>query len=151
VKILDVNVLVYAFRADAERHQDYRRWVQALVDTEAAFGAVEQALAGFIRVTTHPRIFRQPSRLEEALEFVDVLLKHPGCRVVRPSVGHWALFSRLCRRARAKGNLVGDAWFAALAIEAGGTWVTTDRDFSRFPGLRWRHPLEDESDIENPH
>jgi uncharacterized protein len=150
LNLLDVNVLVYAFRADAERHADYRRWLMDVVDGEAAFGVAEQALAGMVRVSTHPKVFREPSRTEDALAFVDALLAHPSCRVVRPTPAHWSLFAALCRRSKAKGNLVSDAWLAALAIESGCTWITTDRDFSRFPGLRWRHPLDDERDTENP-
>ena len=150
MNLLDVNVLVYAFRADAERHKEYRRWLLGLVNGESAFGLAEQALAGLVRVSTHPKVFRQPSRTDEALAFVDALLVHPSCRVVRPTPAHWSLFATLCRRGNAKGNLVSDAWFAALAIESGCAWVTTDRDYSRFPGLRWRHPLDDEREIENP-
>ena len=150
MKLLDVNVLVYSFRSDAERHAEYRNWLLELINGEAAFGVAEQALAGLVRVTTHPKVFRVPSRLEEALAFAEALMAHPACRVVRPSAGHWPLFSSLCRRSKAKGNLITDAWFAALAVESGCTWVTTDRDFSRFPSLRWRHPLDHEQDIENP-
>ncbi len=148
MKLLDVNVLVYAFRRDAERHEEYRRWLLDVMG-EAAFGLSEQALAGLVRVATHPKVFREPSRVDEALAFADALLAQPACRIVRPSPGHWTLFATLCRKSRAKGNLVADAWFAALAMESGCTWITTDRDFARFPGLRWRHPLDHERDIEN--
>jgi uncharacterized protein len=146
----DVNVLVYAFREDAERHAEYHRWLRHMTRTEPAFALSEQVLSAFVRVTTHPRIFRDPSRLEDALAFAESLLGQPSCRVVRPSPGHWALFSRLCRQARAKSNLIADAWFAALAMDAGCTWITTDRDYTRFPGLRWRHPLDHAHDITNP-
>jgi predicted nucleic acid-binding protein len=47
----------------------------------------------------------------------------------------------MCRQVAVKGNLVPDAYLAALAIESGAEWNTPDRDYSRFPGLRWRHPL----------
>lgn len=70
--------------------------------------------------------------------------------MLHPSPDHWSLFVDLCTRTEARGNLVPDAWFAALAIESGCTWVTTDRDFARFPGLRWQHPLEHPEPIENP-
>jgi uncharacterized protein len=150
LKLFDVNVLVYAFRNDAERHEEYRAWLLAALRADVAFGLAEPALAGLIRITTHPKIFREPSRLDDALGFIDRLLTHPACRVVRPSPGHWSLFVRLCRTAQAKGNLVTDAWFAALAMESGCTWVTTDRDFARFPGLTWRHPLDQARDIQNP-
>lgn len=150
MNLLDVNVLVYAFRADAERHAEYRTWLLDVLDGEAAFAVAEHALLGMVRVSTHPKVFRSPSRVEDALAFVEALRTHPSCRVVAPTAAHWSLFAKLCHRSNAKGNLVSDAWLAALAIESGCTWITTDRDYARFPALRWRHPLDDEREIENP-
>jgi toxin-antitoxin system PIN domain toxin len=98
-------------------------------------------LAGFLRVVTHPRVFATPSPLEDALDFVARLRAQPGCVVLAPGPRHWEVFTRLCRVAGAKGNLVPDAYLAALAIETGSEWITTDRDYARFAGLRWRHPL----------
>jgi toxin-antitoxin system PIN domain toxin len=146
----DVNVLVYAFRRDSERHAEYRAWLLDLLNADSAFGLSEQVLAGVIRISTHSRIFEGPSTLAEASRFTETLRDHPRCRIVRPSPSHWPLFLRLCQQAGARGNLVTDAWFAALAIESGCTWISSDRDYARFPGLRWRHPLDHEADIENP-
>jgi toxin-antitoxin system PIN domain toxin len=100
-------------------------------------------LSGFVRVVMHPRIFIPPSSLEEALAFVGELRDRPNCVILAPGPRHWDLFVRLCRTAGAKGNLVPDAYHAALAIESGSEWITTDRGFGRFPGLRWRHPLDE--------
>jgi uncharacterized protein len=94
-------------------------------------------------VVTHPKLFRQPTPLDTALAFVEVLRTQPNCVPVAPGQRHWEIFTGLCRRTDVKGNLVPDAYLAALAIESGSEWITTDRDFSRFPGLRWRHPLDD--------
>jgi len=80
--------------------------------------------------------------LDAALRFVEGLRAQPNAAVIAPGRRHWTIFSRLCREVAAKGNLVPDAYLAALAIESGSEWITTDRDFSRFPGLRWRHPLD---------
>lgn len=91
---------------------------------------------------THPRVFDRPSPLAKALAFAEEVRSPAHCVPVAPGEGHWAIFLRLCRSAVARGNLVPDAYLAALAIEWGCEWITTDRDFSRFPGLRWRHPLE---------
>lgn len=99
-------------------------------------------LSGFIRVATHPRVFDPPAPLGRALEFTDALRAAPGVVIVTPGERHWEIFERLCTGSGARGNLVADAYLAALAIEAGCEWITTDRDFARFPGLRWRHPLE---------
>ncbi|MGH3873341.1 MAG: type II toxin-antitoxin system VapC family toxin [Pseudonocardiaceae bacterium] len=137
----DVNVLVYAFRRDAADHEKYRAWLDSTVNGDSSYGCSDVVLSGFVRVVTHPRIYQQPSTLTEALTFAHTVRDQPICRPVLPGDQHWSIFTRLCRLASAKGNLVADAFLAALAIESGCEWVTTDRDFARFPGLRWRHPL----------
>jgi toxin-antitoxin system PIN domain toxin len=139
--LVDVNVLVYAHRTEAPDHAAYRDWLTALVNGDAAYGISDQVLAGFLRVVTHPRVFDPPSPLPKALAFADMLREQPNCVPVHPGPRHWGLFSALCRQAGARGNLVPDAFLAALAIESGCEWITTDRDYARFPGLRWRHPL----------
>jgi uncharacterized protein len=136
----DVNVLVYAYRQDAPKHERYRGWLGDLLAGDAAYGLSDLVVAGFLRVVTHPRVFVPPSPMAHALEFAEALRNHPNCVRVLPGQRHWEIFTRLCREARAKGNLVPDAYFAALAIESGSEWMTTDRDYSRFPGLRWRDP-----------
>ncbi len=97
-----------------------------------------QVLGNVIRLATHPRIFARPSRPADAAAFAEVLLEQPHCQIIQPGPRHWEIFTALCRRANANGNLVQDAWLAALAIESGCEWITTDRDFARFEGLRWR-------------
>ena len=136
----DVNVLVYAFRADSVEHDRCRQWLDDAVNGESRYGISPQVLSGLIRVTTHPRVFRQPSRLDEALNFSDTLLSQPNAVCVQPQTGHWEIFKRLSTEADARGNLIPDAWFAALAIESGCEWITLDRDYARFPGLTWRVP-----------
>jgi predicted nucleic acid-binding protein len=78
--------------------------------------------------------------LEDALRFADEVRSPANCVLITPGARHWDIFTRLCRAAEARGNLVPDAYLAALAIESGSDWITTDRDYSRFPGLRWRPP-----------
>lgn len=97
-------------------------------------------LSGFLRVVTHPRVFTDPTPPEDARSFVDALRGAPNCVATNPGPRHWGIFVGLCEAAGARGNLVPDAYLAALAVESGSEWVTTDRDFSRFPGLKWRHP-----------
>ena len=137
----DVNVLLYGFRRDSARHDEYREWLEDVVNGEAAYGLSSQVMSAVIRISTHRRIYLQPSTLAEALKFCEVLLQPEHCRLVQPGPRHWDIFADLCRRSRATGNLVQDAWFAALAIESGCEWITTDRDYARFPGLRWREPF----------
>lgn len=139
--LCDVNVLVYAFREDAQRHGEYRAWLREQVDKPEAFGVSELALSGFVRVATHPRIFTPPTPVTAALQFADALRSQPNAVSLLPGERHWEIFSRLVIVANAAGNLAADAYHAALAIEQGCEWITTDREFARFPGLRWRHPL----------
>jgi toxin-antitoxin system PIN domain toxin len=137
----DVNVLVYAHREDTPDHAAYRAWLESVINGEQAYGMCDLVLSGFVRVVTHPRIFDQPSGLDQALAFVADVRNQPNCVHVRPGPRHWSIFEHLCRTANVKGNLVPDAYLAALAIESGSEWITTDRDYSRFPELSWQHPL----------
>ena len=137
----DVTVLVYAFREDAPGHRDYRSWLLERVGAHEAFGLSEIVLSGVLRIVTHPRIFAPPTPLDVALAYVSALRSQPNCVLLQPGPRHWDIFSTLCSKAGAKGNIVADAYHAALAIEHGCEWITTDRDYARFPGLRWRHPL----------
>lgn len=140
--LLDVNVLVHAFHEASPEHMAYREWLVATVANDEPFGLSELVLSGFVRIATHPRVFDPPAPVAEVLAFADVLRSQPNAVVVAPGVRHWEIFERLCAAVGAKGNLVADAYLAALAIESGCEWVTGDRDFSRFPGLRWRHPIK---------
>lgn len=137
----DVNVLLYAYRRLAPDHDRYRAWLEGVVNGDAAYGMADLVLSSFLRIVTNPRIAAPPSSIEEALAFVERLRNAPACLVIAPGPRHWEIFADLCRQARATADLVPDAYLAALAIESGSEWITTDRDFGRFPGLRWRHPL----------
>lgn len=141
MRLVDVNVLVYAFRADSPDHAAHRAWVQALAGSEEAYAVSDHVLAGFLRVVTHPRVFHPPTPSGPALAFVEAFRERPNAVPLAPGARHWGIFTRLCREVSARGNLVPDAWLAALAIESGCEFVTTDRDYARFPGLRWKHPL----------
>jgi uncharacterized protein len=139
--LTDVNVLIYAFRSDAERHDEYKDWLESVLNGPAAYAVSPQVLASVARICSHPRVFARPSRLRDVFEFGRVLLEQPNATIVTPGERHWPIFRSLCQQAGATGNLVQDAWFAALAIESGCEWITTDRDYARFRGLTWRSPL----------
>jgi hypothetical protein len=139
--LLDVNVLVYAFREDATDHARYRSWLQACVTGPEPVALTGSVLSGTLRVLTHQRVFAPPTPLANALAFVEALRAQPACVLIEPGDRHWDIFARLCMLAGAKGNLVPDAWLAALAIEQGCEFITADRDFARFPGLRFRRPF----------
>ena len=136
----DVNVLLHAFRRDSTDHVRSRDWLDQVVNGDSRYGIAPQVLSGVIRIATHPRVFAEPSPLEETLAFCSVLLFLPHSVIIRPGVRHWQIFTHLCNQADARGNLVPGAWFAALAIEAGCEWITLDRGFARFPGLNWKTP-----------
>lgn len=137
----DVNVLIYAFRSDAEKHLDHKYWLESVVNGPAVYGISPQVLSGVVRVCTHPRIFARPSSREDTFAFCRALRDQPNATLIMPGERHWSIFETLCGTSQAAGNLVQDAWFAALAIEFGCEWITTDRDYARFPGLSWRSPF----------
>lgn len=137
----DVNVLIYAFRTDAQDHGDYKRWLEDVINGPSAYGIAPQVLSSVVRICTHPRIFVRPSKIEEAFAFCRVLLEQPNASLITPGERHWDIFQDLCCEAKASGNLVQDAWLAALALESGCEWITTDRDYARFSKLKWRTPF----------
>lgn len=139
MQLPDVNVLIYAHREDAPEHDRYAAWLRALAASDEPFALSEIVLAGFLRIVTNPRIFDPPTPMEAALAFCQRLVDWPRASLVTPSRRHWDVFVGLCENVR--GPLVADAYIAALAIEHGCELVTTDGDYARFKGLRWRHPL----------
>ncbi len=142
VLLLDVNVLVYAHREDSPRHLEHKKWLEALASGDEAFSVTDLVFSGFLRVVTHPHIFDPPTSISTALKFVAQVQSSPSFRPVAPGERHWEIFTRLCQDAAVKGNLVPDAFHAAVAIESGSEWITTDGDFARFKQLRWRRPLD---------
>ena len=145
MKLPDVNVLIYAHREDSTvDHPRYAEWLTGLATGPEPFALSVLALSGLVRITTNPRVFEQPSTLDQVFAFIEQLVQRPTARVVAPGPEHLAIFEELCRGSGAAGKLVADAQHAAIAIEYGCTMVTTDSDYDRFPGLRWHHPLRPE-------
>jgi uncharacterized protein len=134
-------VLVYAHRGGTPEHERIATWLETVLNGDAPLGLSSVVLSGVLRVATHPRVFARPTPIEAALEFVESLRGSRNSVEVAPGARHWEIFSDLCRKSTATGNRVPDAYLAALAIESGSEWITTDRGFARFEGLRWRHPL----------
>jgi toxin-antitoxin system PIN domain toxin len=140
--LLDVNVCIYAIRQDSIDHDAYRTWISAVLTGDEPVGISELVLSSVIRLITNHRVFRQPSSTAQALDACRALRTAPAAIPLRPGPRHWDVFASLCKEVGAKANAVADAYHAALAIENGATWITTDRAFARFPGLRWRGPFE---------
>jgi toxin-antitoxin system PIN domain toxin len=137
----DTNVLIYAHRRDADRHADYREWLESLIDGPEPYAVSDHALMGVIRIVTNPRIYQHPATLEEALAFADQFRNQPHAHVISPGPSFWGIFAGMCGQVGAQGNLIPDVYLAALAIEHGCEIVTADKGFKKFPGLRSRHPL----------
>lgn len=134
-------MLVGAFREDAADHERFKSALDRDVLSELSWGYSTLILSGFIRIVTNRRIFNTPTPPGEAVAFAESLASQPNAIELRPGDRHWTIFSRLCLDTNASGNLVPDAYYASLAIEAGAEFVTADADFALFPGLRWVHPF----------
>jgi len=137
----DVNLLVYAFRNDTARHSAARRWLFETLNGGGSFAVSEFVLSSVVRIVTNPRIFYDASPLETAIQFANAIRNHPRAKVLSAGKRHWQIFVDLCRATEARGNVVPDAYLAALAIEQDIELATADRGFKRFPGLRWTNPL----------
>lgn len=134
----DVNILVSIYREDAAHHQRCRDWLEESLGSGQRVAVSELVLSGFLRMVTHPRIFDPPSPSPHATGFVDALLAQDGVGTLRPGGSHWRIFRGLCDQTQVHGNQIPDAYHAALAIEHGCEWITLDRGFGIYPGLRWR-------------
>lgn len=142
MRCVDVNVLVYAHRADVPEHEAHRTWLDLARRGPEPLGVPTVVASGFLRIVTHPRIFELPTPIDEALSFLDALHRSPAVVPLTPGPGHWSAFIDLCRRIGARGNQVPDAYIAAHALEQGATLVSADRGFGGYPGLRWVHPTD---------
>jgi toxin-antitoxin system PIN domain toxin len=146
----DVNLLLYAFREDSDRHEEYRTWLEDALSGADRVALFEPVLASAVRIATHPAIYRTPAPRQAVEAFLEACRDAPAAVALRAGERHWQLFRELCARADAKGNLVQDAYLAALALEHNCTYLTTDRDFAKFPRLRWQHPLDQDRPTQNP-
>jgi toxin-antitoxin system PIN domain toxin len=137
VQLLDVNILVAAHRADSPDHPEVASFLQERVEGERTFGVPEMAFSSLVRIVTQPA-FKPPSTTAQAFDFCAAVMRSSRCLVVRPTQNHWTIFEQICRAGPIRGKLVADAYLAAFALDRDDEWVTTDRDFEKFPGLRWR-------------
>jgi toxin-antitoxin system PIN domain toxin len=141
MRCVDINVLVYAHRADLPEHEAYRELLIELANDDEPLGLADAVLSGFVRVITNRRIFNAPTVSADAWARVDELLAAPAAVRLRPGRRHWEAFRKLAAQIDARGNDVTDAFLAAYAVENSATWLSSDRGFARFDGLRWGHPL----------
>lgn len=139
--VLDANIILYAYDAASSQHAKARVWLERVLSETEPVGLPWQTISAFVRIITNPRLPGERLNLSEAAHIVEEWLAQPNAHVLVPSDDHWLVFRRMMLEGQAPGVLVSDAELAALTIEYGGVLNTTDRDFARFPGLRWNNPL----------
>lgn len=139
--VLDANILIYSYDSGSSQHTKARAWVEMTFSGLESVGLSWQTVSAFLRVMTNTRLPGPRLSLEQATRLVDEWLDLPNVRVLSPGDEHWILLRRMIVEGQASGALISDAQLAALTMEYGGVLYTTDRDFARFPGLRWTNPL----------
>jgi toxin-antitoxin system PIN domain toxin len=142
VKLVDANLLLYAYNSDSAVHAAARLWWEDALSVPEPVLLAWATILAFIRLATNPNVFARPFSPEEACDAVGTWLALPQVHIALPGDRHWQTFERIVRDSRAHGNLVSDAALAALAQEHGATIYTTDRDFRRFAGVRVANPLD---------
>ncbi len=141
MRIVDLNVLLYAVNSDAPHHERLREWWEAAVNEEDAVGLPWVVLLGFLRLATSQGVFPRPLTIAAASEKLDTWLAQDNIRLVREKDDHWATLKALLQHSGSAGNLTTDAHLAALAITHDAVLVSCDTDFARFKGLRWENPI----------
>ena len=139
--VLDVNLLIYAYDTTCKEHRNAREWVENIFAGDAPIGLPWQTITAFLRILTYPGLFGERFTMGQVIAIVNEWVEMPHVRVLAPSKLHWALFREMLVNGDVRGKLTTDAALAALTMEYGGVLYMNDRDFARFPGLRWVNPL----------
>lgn len=136
----DVNILIHAINADSPKNEYIHSWWdKCLMGTKPVY-LTWIVILGFLRISTNPRLFNSPLTIDEAAGYIRSWLRQPPVRIITPSEGHWEMVESLLKQAGTAGDLTTDAHLAALALEWDCTLFSTDTDFARFQGLKWRQP-----------
>jgi len=141
VIVIDANLLIYSYDLDSAHHKKSLAWLEEVLSGAEAVGLPWQSISAFLRVITNRRLPGTRVSVEQAVQVVEEWLQQPNVRLLVPGDQHWSVFRQMIVQGRASGALVSDAEIAALTTEYGGVLLTADRDFARFPGLRWKDPL----------
>ena len=141
MKLVDLNVLLYAVNRSAPHHEAARSWWEAALSDDEPIGLAWIVLLGFLRLATNAQVFAEPLTPDQAMDRVEVWATHPKTRLVGETEEHWRILKELLEETGTAGNLTTDAHLAALAISHGATLVSCDADFGRFRHLRWENPL----------
>jgi|ERR1700678_3629743 uncharacterized protein len=140
--VVDANLLIYSYDTDSSDHKKSRAWVEKMFSGAEPVGLPWQTVTAFLRVVTNRRLQGSRLTVDQATQIVEEWLEQPNVRILTAGDEHWSVLKRTMVEGRASGSLVSDAELAALTVEYGGVFYTADRDFARFPGLRWVNPLE---------
>jgi toxin-antitoxin system PIN domain toxin len=141
VILVDANLLLYAYHPRAAQHEKSRAWLETVLSGPDLVRFTWLTLWAFLRIATSPRVFERPLSPSEAAAAISSWLARPAAGILEPGERHWDILRGLVQDGQALGPLVMDAVLAAIALEHGATLCTTDRDFTRFAGLKWRNPL----------
>jgi uncharacterized protein len=141
VILIDANILVYAVNKDAPQHNRAKSWLETAVTGTETIGIPWTVLLAFLRLTTRPGLFRNPLRIATAFDLIDFWLEQTSVSIVHPGLRHGIILRELLEPLGTGGNLTSDAHLAALALENRATLYSSDHDFLRFPGVKWRNPL----------
>ena len=144
MKVVDINLLIYALNTDTPHHPRAKKWLEASLSDEEPVGLAWVVILGFLRIITNVRIMPTPLSPEIAMEIVEEWLHHPTVKIIVPGVRHWNILNELLMPLGTAANLTSDAHLAAIAIEHGARLYSTDNDFSRFLKLRWTNPIENQ-------
>lgn len=140
MKIVDVNVLLYAVNPDTDPDGGIRRWWEQALNGDESIGLPWMVLSGFLRIATNPRVYPQPMTVDQALDQVDRWLSSEVVTTISEKPEHWSNLRNILGETGTAGNLTTDAHLAALAITHDATLASCDNDFARFDGLRWENP-----------
>lgn len=140
--LVDANLLIYSVNADAPLNRKAKEWLEAALSGEETVGFPWTVLLAFLRLTTRPGLFRRPLRVVTAFDLMASWLDQPPATIAHPGPRHMQVLRELLLPLGAGGNLTSDAHLAALAIEHGAELCSSDSDFARYPGLKWRNPLQ---------
>ena len=143
MKLIDLNLLIYAINSDAPNHDKARLWWEDCLSGDEAIGIPWIVILGFLRITTNPKVMARPLSPQTAMAIVEDWLMQPPVQIPAPTESHWNILQQLIEVVGVAGNLTSDAHLAALAIQYGATLCSADYDFGRFKHLKWHNPLVD--------
>lgn len=141
--IPDINILIYAINQDSHCHNKAKNWLEKILNSNETIGLSWIVIIGFIRIITNNKIMSSPLIAKDAVNIISSWLLMPNVIILNPTNDHWNILCELLDQLGTAGNITSDAHLAALAIEHKAYLFSSDNDFSRFKGLRWKNPIID--------